>query len=287
MSRIITPEADAILDEKVAVLDHGFVALVDYMGGDRRIAEAAWVSSFDERKAEEKTDKAVRKIINYMLANGHTSPFEQVVLTFRCKMPIFVARQWIRHRTARLNEMSGRYRILPHEAYVPTLERLTGAGKGVVNKQGSEGEIDGVVASNIRDNLYRAQTRGYSEYDWLSGTGLANELARINLPLSQYTEWYWQIDLHNLFNFLRLRLDAHAQWEIQQYGKVMAEMTKKVAPMAWEAFEEHQLGAMTFSKRELSVLRASFESYAMTGQIAQGDDEAVARKVFAKIEGTQ
>jgi thymidylate synthase (FAD) len=253
MAHETNPLAEEILDKRFPVLDHGFVQLVDYMGGDRRIAEAAWVSSIDEVEAKKKTPHAMRRIINYMLEHGHTSPFEQVVLTYRCKMPIFVARQWVRHRTARLNEMSGRYRILPNEMYRPTQERL--GGKGISNKQGTEGELTDELCERIIDRFIDDQREDRASYEWLSGAGLANELARINLPMAQYTEWYWQIDLHNLFHFIKLRLDSHAQWEIQQYAEALATAARVVAPIAWVAFQEFRLNAVTFSASEMEILR--------------------------------
>lgn len=253
MGHLITPEADANLDVKHQVLDHGFVSLVDYMGGDQRIAEAAWVSSIDEVEAEKKTPAAMRRIINYMMRERHTSPFEQVELVFRCKMPIFVARQWVRHRTAMLNEMSGRYRLLPAESYVPEFDRLGGKGKD--NKQGTEGGLSDDVKRQITQRLEQAQEVLWEEYAWLAATGLANELARLNLPLSAYTEWYWKINLHNFFHFIGLRMHEHAQWEIQQYATKMFEIAKPVAPTAFEAYEEYRHYALTFSRTEVEALR--------------------------------
>lgn len=243
MARIIVPEADAILDKEFPVLDRGFVRLVDYLGGDGRIVAAARVSyglgtkSVRENKA----------LIHYLMRNLHTSPFEQVILTFHAKMPIFVARQWVRHRTARLNEVSGRYSVMPDEFYLPALDQVRMQSKR--NKQGrAPEELPRELQERALEILKRDQASAYASYEELLSDDIARELARINLPLSIYTQWYWQIDLHNLFHFLRLRLDRHAQFEIRQYAEVMAQMTKAVAPFAFEAFEEHVLYAACLSK---------------------------------------
>lgn len=255
MSRISVPEADAILDREFKVLDHGFVRLVDYMGGDRRIAEAAWVSSYDEVDAEKKTPKAVRRIINYMLRNQHGSPFEHVELAFRIKMPIFVARQWVRHRISELNEMSARYRKLPNDYYVPELKRIK--GKDDKNKQGSKLELPDAARRDARASIKDSCNEASMLYDELDDLGLATELSRLVLPVTWYTEWYWKANLRSLFNFLQLRLHPHAQWEIRVYAEIIAEMTKAVAPMAYEAFEEHQLHAVRLSRTEVGAIRGA------------------------------
>jgi thymidylate synthase (FAD) len=250
MAHVVVPEAEAILDQAFPVLDKGFVRLVDYLGSDERIVAAARVSYG-------KGTKTVREdalLIDYLMSHFHTSPFEQVVLTFHVKLPIFVARQWVRHRTARLNEISGRYSVMKDEFYLPTPESLRTQSE--VNKQGrsettlSPGDADAVVGA-----LEEGQTEAYDRYERALSTGLAREVARIGLPLSLYTEWYWQIDLSNLFRFLKLRLDSHAQWEIREYAKIMATITKTVAPMAYEAFERHWLHAVTLSREASEWLR--------------------------------
>lgn len=244
--------ADKLLDHEFKVLTDGFVRLVDYMGTDKRITQAARVSYHNVNI--ERSNEDNKKLIFYLMKNGHTSPFEQVVLVFHCKLPIFVARQWIRHRTARVNELSGRYSELPREMYLPHQERL--GKQGIANKQGTEGIIsrdDGVVTLN---EMAEVQSFSYGVYRRSLKRGILKEVARINLPLSIYTEWYWQIDLHNLFHFLNLRLDEHAQWEIRQYAQVIADITKVVVPVAYEAFEEHILNAVTLSWSEANELRA-------------------------------
>lgn len=285
MGHLTNPIADEMLDIKLPILDHGFVSLVDYMGGDQRIAEAAWVSSMDEVEAEKKSEAAVKKIINYMMANRHTSPFEQVELVFRARMPIFVARQWVRHRTASLNEMSGRYRILPSESYVPELERM--GGKGKANKQGTEGELDFETKENIQKRFESGQRQDWEDYAWLTDTGLANELARLNLPLAAYTEWYWKIDLHNFFHFCSLRLHEHAQWEIRQYAHAMYELVKPIAPMACEAFEEYQLHAITFSRTEVEALQFLLQSEPTAGGFSSKAIDAVHQKLGMPRERTK
>ena len=250
MAHVVNPEAEKILDKEFKVLDKGFVRLVDYMGGDERVVQSARVSYGKGTK----TVREDKTLIDYLMRNRHTSPFEQVVLTFHCKMPIFVARQWIRHRTARVNEISGRYSVLENEFYLPDKGQVRLQSK--INRQGrSDEEVPPELQEEILRILIEGQRRAYQDYEELIEKDIARELARINLPLSLYTQWYWQIDLHNLFHFLELRLDYHAQWEIRQYAKVIAEITKKVAPVSYEAFEKHVLNAVRFSGEELKALK--------------------------------
>jgi len=247
MARTVVPEADELIDKEIPVLDKGFVRLVDYLGGDERIVQSARVSYGSGTKSFRQD----RGLIHYLLRNEHTSPFEQVQLTFHCKMPVFVARQWVRHRTARLNEISGRYSVMKDEFYVPDIDQMRGQSKD--NKQArSEELVEG--SKEMVDQMVDDQTTVYSHYLGMIDSGLAREVARCNLPLSLYTEWYWQIDLHNLFHFLALRMDAHAQYEIRVYAEAMALCAKAVAPLAYEAFEEHKLGAVRFSRAECAAL---------------------------------
>ncbi|MCL2233794.1 MAG: FAD-dependent thymidylate synthase [Treponema sp.] len=250
MAHCIASEAEAILDKEFSVLDKGFIRLVDYMGTDERVVQSARVS-YGEGTKSYREDAG---LIDYLLRNAHTSPFEQIVLTFHVKLPIFVARQWIRHRTARLNEVSGRYSVMKDEFYVPCPDDL--ALQSTDNKQGRSADaLDPALAEKIRAAFTEDQKAAYTSYKSLVDEGLARELARINLPLSLYTEWYWQIDLHNLFHFLKLRLDAHAQKEIRLYAEVLFEITKKVAPRCCESFERHILGGVHFSAEEFAELR--------------------------------
>ena len=251
MAHCIVPEAEAILDKEFPVLDKGFVRLVDYFGGDQRIVQSARVS-YGEGTKSVSQDGA---LIDYLLRHQHTSPFEQVVMTFHVKMPIFVARQWVRHRTGRMNEVSGRYSIMKEEFYVPEAEKVAPQSKD--NKQGRASEaFDSEIANKIINQLEEGQKSSYENYSELLDAGLAREVARINLPLSLYTEFYWEMDLHNLFHFLKLRLDSHAQYEIRVYAEVMLEMCKKVAPMATESFINHQNNGVNFSGEEMDALRA-------------------------------
>jgi thymidylate synthase (FAD) len=251
MPHSTVPTAEEILDREFPVLDKGFVRLVDYMGGDERIVQAARVSYGSGTKSY-REDAA---LIDHLLRNEHSSPFEQVVLTFHVKLPIFVARQWIRHRTARVNEISGRYSVLKDEFYLPSREDV--AMQSEDNKQGrATAPAPRELAESTIARMREGQSSAYGEYMDLVGAGLARELARIDLPLSLYTEWYWQIDLHNLFRFLRLRLDPHAQLEIRAYARVLLNMARAVAPAATASFENHVLGGARFSAEELAELRS-------------------------------
>lgn len=200
-------------------------------------------------------------MIHYLLRHEHTSPFEQVILTFHAKMPIFVARQWVRHRTARLNEISGRYSVMQDQFYLP--ETSTLRTQSADNKQARSDEaLPEQVASRIQAEFATDHSELYRHYESYIETGLAKEVARINLPLSLYTEWYWQIDLHNLLHFLRLRMDSHAQYEIRVYAEAIARCAKAVAPLAYEAFEEHSLGSVKLSRTEAAAL----------GRLLSGED---------------
>jgi thymidylate synthase (FAD) len=275
MARISVPEAEAILDKEFQVLDHGFVRLVDYLGGDARIVQSARVSYGEGTKTlrEDKT------LIDYLLRNKHTSPFEQVILTFHVKMPIFVARQWIRHRTARLNEISGRYSVMRDEFYTPQPEEVRFQSKR--NKQGgSTQDVPDAMREKVIALLQQEQQQLYGDYETMLEDGIARELARINLPLSLYTEMYWQIDLNNLFHFLRLRMDWHAQYEIRVYGDTMAQITKAVAPMAYEAFEEHILHGRNFSRTELELLRSTLNLEKLAEAVEKSDMRETRQKEF-------
>ncbi|MDD3928537.1 MAG: FAD-dependent thymidylate synthase [Sphaerochaeta sp.] len=263
MAHCIVPAAEEILDKEFAVLDHGFVRLVDYLGSDERIVQSARVSYGSGTK----TYRQDKGLISYLLRNDHTSPFEQVNFTFHVKMPIFVARQWIRHRTGRVNEISGRYSVMTDQCYLPDREHINFQSED--NKQGrAEGAVDEVLADQVLSLLSEDQKRSYETYQKLLDLGIARELARVDLPLSMYTEWYWQMDLHNLFHFLQLRLDAHAQYEIRAYAQTILEMVRLVCPMATEAFEEHKRGSKTFSSSELDALKCMLkgEGNPLTGR---------------------
>ncbi len=261
MAHCVVPEAEAILDKEYPVLDKGFVRLVDYLGGDERVVQSARVSYGSGTKSYRED----AGLIDYLMRNRHTSPFEQVQLTFHVKLPIFVARQWIRHRTARLNEISGRYSIMKDEFYLPELQDVS--PQSADNKQGRAPEpYDEATAAEVRSSMGEAQAKSYREYRGLVDRGLARELARVNLPLSLYTEWYWQIDLHNLFHFLELRLDGHAQREIRAYAEVLLVMARAVAPRCCASFENHLRGGLSFSAEELTELRRRLDSERAEGE---------------------
>ena len=250
MAHIIVPEAEKIIDKEIKVLDHGFVRLVDYMGSDARIVQTARVSYGEGTK----TLREDAGLIDYLLRHEHSSPFEHVIFEFHAKMPIFVARQWIRHRTARLNEISGRYSVIKDEFYIPEASSINFQSKD--NKQGRA--IDDVPAElkeKVISLLAEDQQNVYKNYEEMIDDDIARELARINLPLSTYTEWYWQMDLKNMFHFLKLRMDHHAQWEIQEYGRAMAKIVKAVCPLAYDSFERHIVNGARFSSHELDAIK--------------------------------
>jgi len=251
MAHIIVPEAEVLLDKEIKVLDRGFIRLVDYMGGDDRIVQTARVSY----GIGTKTLRQDAGLIDYLLRHEHTSPFEHVVFEFHCKMPIFVARQWIRHRTARLNEISGRYSVMTDEFYLPPRDQIS--LQSVDNKQGRNPEdVPPELQDKVLELLRKDQESVYKNYEeMIEEDDIARELARINLPLSLYTEWYWQMDLKNMFHFLRLRMDSHAQWEIQEYGRAMAKVVKAVCPLAYESFERHMVNGARFSSDEIAAIK--------------------------------
>ena len=243
MAHTINPRAEELLDKEFKCLNAGFVRLVDYMGGDESIVQAARVSYGKGTKSVSED----RELIRYLMRHQHTSPFEMVELKFHVKLPIFVARQWIRHRTANVNEYSGRYSIMKDEFYVPEYDVIH--FQSLRNKQGRrEEEVPPELRQKVLDILSNTQRQLYKEYE------IARELARINLPLSLYTEWYWKIDLHNLLHFLKLRLDPTAQYEIRVYAEKIAEIIKIITPLVWEAFEDYILNAVCFSQLELNII---------------------------------
>ncbi|MBI4059376.1 FAD-dependent thymidylate synthase [Candidatus Microgenomates bacterium] len=263
--RPASPGGEKWLGEVVPILDHGFIYLVDYMGNDQAIEQAARVSYGSGTRNVRET----RGLIRYLLRHQHTTPFEMVEFKFHAKMPIFVARQWIRHRTANVNEYSGRYSILDKEFYVPTPEVL--AAQSTTNRQGRGEVLDAQQAESIRQLLIADAFRNYDHYESMlndDGSGkpanpdkpmLARELARMDLTLNYYTQWYWKIDLHNLLHFLKLRMDEHAQYEIRIYADIMAKTVEDTVPPAWEAFRDYELGSTTLSNSESRVLLRLFE----------------------------
>src|SRR6266436_9961844 len=259
--RATAPALEAILYEALPVLDHGFVRVVDYMGDDAAIVQAARVSyGRGTRKVSED-----QGLINYLMRHRHTTPFEMCEIKYHVKLPIFVARQWIRHRTANINEYSARYSILDNAFYLPAPEHLAAQAK--TNRQGRGQVLEGAAARRVLDLLRHDAERAYAGYAELlnedgSGTpidptrpGLARELARINLSLGFYTQWYWKTNLHNLMHFLSLRADAHAQYEIRVYADVMIDTLKRWCPICHDAFMEYRMGGAHLSKSGLAAVR--------------------------------
>jgi thymidylate synthase (FAD) len=273
MTRRATVQAlEEILYEPLPVLDHGFVRVVDYMGDDAAVVQAARVSyGRGTRKVSED-----QGLINYLMRHRHTTPFEMCEIKYHVKLPIFVARQWIRHRMANVNEYSARYSILDNEFYIPSPEHLATQAK--TNRQGRGEILAGETAQRILDLLRSDAERAYAGYtellnedaSGLSGDpaqpGLARELARINLSLGFYTQWYWKTDLHNLLHFLSLRADPHAQYEIRAYAEVMLETLKRWVPMTHAAFVEYRMNAALISATGLAVIRRLLSGEAVTAE---------------------
>lgn len=248
-------DKDALLGKRIDCLDKGFVRLIDVMGDDAAIVQAARVSygSGTKKVLED------RGLIRYLLRHAHTTPFEMVEFKFHVKLPIFVARQWIRHRTANVNEYSGRYSEMKDEFYTPHPNDIR--PQSVANKQGRSDEtLPEGMAEQAANAFKSGQDDAYTQYQEFLEQGIAREIARINLPVSNYTEWYWKIDLHNLFHFLRLRIDAHAQYEIRVFAEAIAELVQPFVPYAWEAFEDYVLNAHRMTAPELKVMKHLLES---------------------------
>ena len=235
------------------VLDHGFVRVIDYMGDDAAITQAARVSYGKGTKAVSNDEGLIR----YLMRHWHSTPFEMCEIKLHVKLPVFVARQWIRHRTANVNEYSARYSILDREFYIPRAEDL--AAQSTTNNQGRGESLTGDEAQRVLDYLRGDAMRAYDHYEEMISQdgqqGLARELARMNLPANVYTQWYWKVDLHNLFHFLRLRADAHAQYEIRVYADEICRLVKDWVPYAYAAFEDYRLGGATLSGKALDCLR--------------------------------
>ena len=259
--RATVPALEKMLYEPVPVLDHGFIRVVDYMGDDAAIVQAARVS-YGRGTRRTSEDQG---LINYLMRHRHTTPFEMCEIKYHVKLPIFVARQWIRHRMANVNEYSGRYSILDNEFYLPAPEHL--AAQATTNRQGRGTLLDGATAQHVLDLLREDAQRAYRGYVELlnedaAGTpidpsrpGLARELGRMNLSLNFYTQWYWKTDLHNLMHFLSLRADPHAQYEIRAYAEAMLGTLARWVPMTYAAFLEYRMNAALLSATGLSVIR--------------------------------
>jgi thymidylate synthase (FAD) len=250
MRRPVVPAADRLIGVKHPVLSHGFVALVDYMGTDASIVQAARVSY----GAGTKSVRDDRGLIRYLLRHRHTTPFEMVEFKFLVRLPIYVARQWVRHRTASINEYSQRYSIVPDEFDLPPAEEVR--RQSARNRQGRGDPLSPEVVERFRSELARVSTEAYAAYERALADGVARETARLILPLSYYTEWYWKSDLWNLLHFLSLRLDPHAQEEIRVYAAEVAKIVKVVCPIAYEAFEDFELGSLSLSRKETVAVAA-------------------------------
>ena len=256
LTRPHSPALDAILGHEHKALDHGFLRVVDYMGDEAAIVQAARVSYGTGTKAVQ-TD---RGLIRYLMRHRHSSPLEMCEIKLHVKLPIFVARQWIRHRMASVNEYSARYSILDSEFYLPAPEHICSQSKD--NKQGRGEVLDSVLADDVRCILQRDALDTQSDYSSLIGPdyNLSRELARIGLTLGTYTQWYWKIDLHNLLHFLSLRLDHHAQYEIRAYAEIIMGIVRQWVPNVAEAFEDYRLHAHTFSRQEMQEIRSMLAS---------------------------
>ena len=237
-----------IPEDAIKCLDKGFVRLVDSMGGDDAIVQAARVS-YGQGTSKVSQD---RGLIRYLMRHRHTTPFEMVEFKFHCKMPIFVARQWVRHRTANINEYSLRYSEARDEFYYPEPENIQ--FQSSLNKQGRSGEVPPELKQKVLDYFHENSERSFALYQELNKAGVARELARSLLPVNIYTEWYWKNDLHNLLHFIGLRSDSHAQYEIRVFSDAMAHYVKEKAPFAWEAYQDYVVHGMRFSKIEKGLL---------------------------------
>lgn len=272
--RPVSAELEEILYDPLPVLDHGFIRVIDYMGDDAAIVQAARVSygKGTKKKSED------RALINYLLRHRHNTPFEMCEIKFHIKLPIFVARQWIRHRTANVNEYSARYSIMDKEFYMPAPEHL--AKQSFTNRQGRGDVLQGKEAVHALEVLKRDALQCYDTYQELlnedvqgnvldpNRNGLARELARMNLPVNFYTQWYWKIDLSNLLHFLALRADAHSQYEIRAYADVMLDIVKKWVPIAYEAFMSYRKNGVHLSEKGLTVIKEMIAGKAPTAESA-------------------
>lgn len=260
--RPTVPALEEILYDPLPVLDHGFIRIIDYMGNDAAIVQAARVSYGKGTKMVSE-DKG---LINYLMRHRHSTPFEMCEIKVHVKLPLFVARQWIRHRTANVNEHSARYSILDKEFYIPALDQL--AAQSTTNRQGREQVLEGEQAQRVLDLLREDSLRTYDHYQEMLNEdangdilnpdriGLARELARMNLPTNYYTQWYWKIDLHNLMHFISLRADSHAQYEIRVYAQVLQDILKMWVPLTYQAFMDYRMEGATLSGKGLAIVKA-------------------------------
>ena len=284
-SRVTAPELESILYKPIEVLDHGFIRVIDYMGDDTSIVQSARVS-YGKGTKQISNDKG---LIKYLMRHRHSTPFEMCEIKFHIKLPIFIARQWIRHRTANVNEYSARYSILDKEFYIPSPENL--AAQSATNNQGRGDALTTEEASNVIDILRRDAEQTYSNYETLlnensSGetiddnkAGIARELARMNLTLNTYTQWYWKIDLNNLLHFLALRADGHAQYEIRVYADAMLEIVRKWVPLTYAAFEDYRVGGTEVSAKEINLIKKLIK-----GEKVSFEEEGLSKREWAELQ---
>lgn len=291
--RVVAPALEEMLYKPIPVLDHGFIRVVDYMGDDSSIVQAARVS-YGRGTKKSLQDKG---LINYLMRHRHTTPFEMCDIKFHIKLPIFIARQWIRHRTASVNEYSARYSILSNEFYVP--ERVNLSAQSTTNKQGrSDDELPDDVADKVLALIKEDSEKCYRHYIEMMNeddqgniidentVGITRELARMNLTLNHYTEWYWKINLHNLLHFLALRADSHAQYEIRVYAQAMLDVVKAWVPYAYEAFVEHSMNGTNISRKGMEVIRQMIDGKEV-GQESSGMSKREWSELMAVIEDSK
>ena len=283
--RSTVPELENILYQPFEVLDHGFVRVIDYMGDDSAIVQSARVS-YGKGTKQISNDKG---LIKYLMRHRHSTPFEMCEIKFHIKLPIFIARQWIRHRTANVNEYSARYSILDKEFYIPSMENV--AAQSTINNQGRGEVLSSDEASEVISILKKDAEQTYANYETLlnenpngeaiddSKPGVARELARMNLTLNTYTQWYWKIDLNNLLHFLALRADAHAQYEIRVYADIMMDIVKKWVPIAADAFEDYRIGGAEISAKEINLLKKLLK-----GEHASFEDEGISKREWSELQ---
>jgi thymidylate synthase (FAD) len=276
--RATAPGMESHLYKAHPVLDHGFVRVIDYMGDDAAIVQAARVSYGAGTKHVQNDEGLIR----YLMRHWHSTPFEMCEVKLHVKLPVFVARQWIRHRTASVNEYSARYSILDREFYIPAPEHL--AAQSTVNNQGRGEVLSGGEAARVLDLLKSDANRAYDHYEAMLSQdgqqGLARELARMNLPANIYTQWYWKVDLHNLFHFLRLRADPHAQYEIRVYADVIAACVKDWVPLAYAAFEDYRMGGVNLSGKAVAALKRR-----LAGEVVTQETSGMSKGEWREFEG--
>ncbi len=282
--RATVPSLEEILYKPLQALDHGFVRVIDYMGDDTAIVQSARVS-YGKGTKKITNDKG---LIKYLMRHWHSTPFEMCEIKLHVKLPIFIARQWIRHRTANVNEYSARYSILDKEFYIPSVENL--ASQSQVNKQGRAENLSPEEAEKVINILKNDAEQTYNNYEVMlnensdgetldeGSMGIARELARMNLTLNTYTQWYWKIDLNNLLHFLKLRADAHAQYEIRVYADIILDIVKKWVPITYEAFEDYRVGGTELSAKEILILKKIIK-----GETVDPDAEGISKREWGEL----